>query len=124
MQREKSRPLAIRPGAIFPLSSDAAQAACLSCALNSGGNAFFTVLDPSASGSNELVYSTFLGGSVSDAATSLAVGPLGLVAVGGSTYSSDFPVTANALESTCVACRNIDIESFLNGDGFLAVFQF
>jgi hypothetical protein len=108
----------------FLVSSDAAQPACLSCGLNSGGNAFLTVLDPTASGSNEMVYSTFLGGSVSDSATSLAVGALGLVAVGGSTYSSDFPTTANAVERTCLACRNPNILSFLNGDGFLAAVQF
>jgi hypothetical protein len=108
----------------FPVSADAAQPTCLACALNGGGNAFFTVLDPTASGSSELVYSTFLGGSEQDSATSLAVGPLGLVAIGGSTYSSDFPITANALETTCPACRNPNIQYYLNGDGFLAAFQF
>jgi hypothetical protein len=108
----------------FPVSADAAQSTCLACALNGGGNAFFTVLNPTASGSSELVYSTFLGGSVEDSATGLALGPLGLVALGGSTYSSDFPTTANALETTCPACRNPNIQNFLNGDGFVAAFQF
>src|SRR5581483_3899629 len=58
-------------------------------------NAFVTKL--SANGST-WIYSTLLGGSKSDAATSVAIDQLGRAVVGGYTTSPDFPVTG-ALQS-------------------------
>ena len=47
-----------------------------------------------------LVYSTYLGGSGSDRAQSLAVGPDGAVYVAGFTTSPDFPATPGAFDGT------------------------
>ena len=120
----------------FPVTPDAVQSTCLACpgALQGSNNdGFFTVLNPALSGANQLVYSTFLGGNNYDAATGLALGPTGLVAIAGYSSSLDFPTTANALEPQCPACRNIsDTGSqsvdggpgLINSDAFLSVFQF
>ena len=88
----------------FPVTPDAAQPTCLSCAarqITQGRDGFFTVLNPAASGAGQLVYSTYLGGSGYDGATGLAIGPTGLVAVAGYSSSIDFPTTANAFELQC-----------------------
>jgi hypothetical protein len=120
----------------FPVTPDAVQSTCLACpgALQGSNNdGFFSVLNPALSGANQLVYSTFLGGNNYDAATGLALGPTGLVAIAGYSSSLDFPTTANALEPQCPACRNIsDTGSqsvdggpgLINSDAFLSVFQF
>ncbi len=55
----------------------------------------------SADGS-KLIYFTALAGSVSDAATALALGSDGSAYVAGSTNSYDFPVTAGALQPTYI----------------------
>jgi hypothetical protein len=60
---------------------------------NGQGDAFVAKLDPSGSGAT-LVYFTYLGGSLADAANGVAVDSLGNTYVTGSTVSSDFPTTA------------------------------
>ena len=64
-------------------------------------------LDPSASGAASLLYSTYLGGGggsgtaeYGDQGNGLAVDSAGDVYVTGETRSTDFPVTANAFQST------------------------
>ncbi len=59
-------------------------------------DAFLTKLNPTGSG---LVYSTYLGGSASDAGNAVALDPQGNAHVAGTTYSSDFPVV-RAFQST------------------------
>ncbi len=59
-------------------------------------DAFVSKLNPAGTG---LVYSTYLGGSVDDAAQSLAINDAGKVYVTGETSSEDFPVK-NALQAT------------------------
>ena len=59
--------------------------------------AFVTMFDPSGS---YLVYSTFLGGEYTDVALGIAVDELGTAWVTGSTGSLDFPVTADAPDSS------------------------
>ena len=77
------------------------------------GDVFVSKL--SADGS-QLLFSTYLGGSLDDAATSIAVDPAGNVYVAGFTVSSNFPVTAGALQTTF---RGVESENeFYNlGDG-------
>jgi len=58
---------------------------------------FVAQLDASGAG---LGYSTYLGGSSVDAGNAIAVSSLGNAYVTGLTYSSDFPVTAGALQTT------------------------
>lgn len=63
-----------------------------------GGDAFLTHINPAASGVNSLLYSTYLGGRDLDGATRIAVDAAGRPVVTGYTLSTDFPVTANALQ--------------------------
>jgi hypothetical protein len=50
--------------------------------------------------SGAIVYSTFLGGSGQDVGRAIAVSPAGVVTIAGETFSTDFPVSANAFQST------------------------
>jgi Domain of unknown function (DUF4347)/Bacterial Ig domain/Beta-propeller repeat/Bacterial cadherin-like domain len=66
-----------------------------------GTEAFLTIIDPNASGSASLVYSTFLGGSkTKEAGLGVGVDAGGRVYVSGQTDSGDFPVTAGAHKTT------------------------
>jgi hypothetical protein len=90
----------------FPVTTGAFQAT--NHAPSSGGsNAFVTKLNPTGTA---LVYSTYLGGSGSlngsDSASALAVDTSGNAYVTGRTYSSDFPVTSGAFQSTNHAAAN------------------
>ncbi len=65
-----------------------------------GGDGFISKLDPSGS---SLVYSTFLGGSVSnDTVAALALAPDGTVSATGNTSSTDFPTTPGAFDTSCM----------------------
>jgi hypothetical protein len=59
--------------------------------------AFVTKFSPSGLG---LTYSTYLGGSSAEEGRGIGVDANGNAYVGGRTYSSDFPITANALDAT------------------------
>jgi uncharacterized protein (TIGR03437 family) len=62
------------------------------------GDAFITKLDPSSSGSGQLVYSTYLGGALDDQGLGIAVDSDGLITVTGGTNSLAFPVSKNAFQ--------------------------
>lgn len=62
-------------------------------------DATVTVLDLALAGSQQLVYSSYLGGIASDFAKSIAIGGNGLVYVAGATSSADFPVTSGAFST-------------------------
>ena len=68
----------------FPVTTGAFQTT-----LNGAANAFVTELNPSGSG---LVFSTYLGGSETDAAYSVALDSQGAAFVTGATDSGDFPL--------------------------------
>jgi hypothetical protein len=61
------------------------------------GDGFVSKLNPSGSA---LAYSTYLGGSKGDGASGIAVDVSGSAYVTGTTYSSNFPTTAGAYQST------------------------
>jgi Beta-propeller repeat len=61
------------------------------------GDAFVTKFNPAGSA---LVYSTFIGGSSFDSIGSIVLDPAGNAWLGGGTSSADFPVTADATDST------------------------
>jgi len=79
----------------FPVTAGAFQTR-MAAAGADGANAFVSELDPAGSA---LVYSTYLGGSVIDAADAIAVDSSGDAYVAGLTYSLNFPVTAGALQA-------------------------
>ncbi len=70
---------------------------------NTYQTAFVTKWNPDGS---QLLYSTYLGGSIFDQATSLAVDSSGNAYVAGFTSSSDFPVSANAFQKKLAGSSN------------------
>ncbi len=66
--------------------------------------------------SGTLIYSTFVGGSVNDYGTSIAVDTAGRAYFTGYTNSSDFPVTANALQPAFAGSQSTFL-SVLSSDG-------
>ncbi|MGA7943515.1 MAG: SBBP repeat-containing protein [Candidatus Sulfotelmatobacter sp.] len=72
----------------FPITGGAFQTTCGSCS-GDLSDAFATKLSPTG---NALVYSTFLGGSVTDIGDSIAVDSSGNAYVTGQTSSADFPL--------------------------------
>ena len=66
----------------------------------SSRNAFVAKLNPSGT---TLLYSTYLGGSYYDTGESVALDALGNAYVAGETYSSDFPVSPGAIQTTLKA---------------------
>jgi hypothetical protein len=86
----------------FSVTAGAFQTSHAACSANGGGDcndAFISKLDPTASGAQSLIYSTYLGGSGSDAAWGIAVDLSGNAYLTGTTlaFNSDdigsFPVT-------------------------------
>jgi hypothetical protein len=63
-------------------------------------DAFVTRLDPSQVSSQQLLYSTFVGGAFFDEADALSVDPSGVVTIAGRTSSSYFPTTPGAWDTT------------------------
>lgn len=63
-----------------------------------GGDAFLAHINPGAAGVNSLLYSTYLGGGDLDGALRVVIDAAGRPIVTGYTLSTDFPVTANALQ--------------------------
>jgi hypothetical protein len=88
----------------FPVTTGAFQQKTNTCCLG-GTNAFVTELNPEGT---SLVYSTYLGGSGSDSASSIAVDGLGEAYVTGITSSTNFPVTKGAFQTV-----NNDASSFV-----------
>ena len=64
---------------------------------NGGGDAFVTKLNAAGSG---LAYSTYLGGSMTDAGAGIAIDSTGAAYVTGFTGSTDFPTTAGAFDTS------------------------
>jgi hypothetical protein len=102
----------------FPVTQGAFQTTN-NAAFNSGYNAFVTKLNPTGSA---LVYSTYLGGSglptgfnqaYGEIASGLVVDGSGNAYITGSTYSTNFPVTEGAFQTTNNAAANGGTNAFV-----------
>lgn len=82
------------------------------------GDAFVVKLKPDGSG---LVFGTYLGGSLDDSGSAIAVDSGGNVFVGGSTVSINFPITADATQKNFAGSGGEHNNGDMIGDGFLAV---
>jgi hypothetical protein len=91
----------------FPVTTDAYDSA-----LDGARDAFVARLDPAGNGPADLLYSTFLGGTVSDYGRDIAVDPSGDVVVLGYTWSSDYPTTAGAYDRTSNGEEDVFIAKF------------
>jgi len=112
----------------FPVTPGAYQTTNHAAA-NDLSNAFVTKLNPAGTA---LVYSTYLGGSggqfnyAGDLGNAIAVDLTGDVAVAGETYSTDFPVTPGAFQTTNNAAANEGTNAFvttLNPTGTALVYS-
>ena len=66
--------------------------------------------------SGALIYSTFIGGTTNDYGSKIAIDATGNAYLTGNTTSADFPVTANAYQSTFKGTQSADI-AVLSPDG-------
>jgi len=83
----------------FPVTSGAYHTTCGTAGTCNGGysDLFVTKLGP---GGSTLIYSTYLGGSRDDIGKAIAVDSSGAAYITGQTFSSDFPTTAGAFQTT------------------------
>lgn len=84
----------------FPTSGYTAQSAA-----GGAGDAFVVKIDPSLSGSDQLAYSSYLGGTGIDIAYDLAVDAAGVIYLTGVTYSSDFPISGAPLQGSSAGAQ-------------------
>jgi hypothetical protein len=84
----------------FPPSTAATVPAFMATAPASaadGGSAFITKLAPTASGTAQLAYSSYLGGSINDEGHSIAVDATGNAYIAGETVSPDYPTAGTQI---------------------------
>ena len=93
----------------FPVTAGAFQTSHAGCSINGGGNCddvFVAKLDPTASGAQSLIYSTYIGGTGADGATAIAVDSSGNAYVTGNVFGFNnadigtFPVTPGAYNTS------------------------
>jgi len=78
--------------------------------INDGRDVFVTTIDPAGNGINDLLYSTFLGGTNYDYGWGIAVELESAVYVTGGTWSTDFPTTLGAYDTG----SNGEFDAFLS----------
>jgi len=103
----------------FPTTPGAFDPTCNTCPT---ADAFVTRLN---AGGSALVYSTFLGGRNTEIGYGIAVGADGSAYVTGYTFSSDFPITPGAFQTSCAgSCRlNDAFVTRLTADGTALVYS-
>ncbi len=103
----------------FPTTAGAFDTICNACP-SSSYDGFVAELNPAGSA---LVYSTFLGGSVHDQGSAIAVDPSGNAYVTGRTASLDFPTTAGAFSTQFGGGSSDAIFTELNPTGTALVYS-
>lgn len=88
----------------FPVTPGAYQTtysgpSCSGGVCNASTDSFVAKLDPTSSGAQSLIYSTYLGGIGSNIANAIAVDPSGNAHVTGATSSASFPTTPGAFQT-------------------------
>ena len=83
------------------------------------GDAFLAKVSPDGA---SFLYLSYYGGNASDAITALALDGQGNVIVGGTTTSTNLPITANATQKS-FGGENPQFETETMGDAFVAVFS-
>ena len=84
----------------FPFTPTALQATNNTASgAGSSDNVFLSQIDPTKSGLNALIYSTYLGGSTNDIGSAIAVDATSNAYITGSAASSNFPTSTNAFQS-------------------------
>gem|GEM_PF-807043 len=86
-------------------------------ALSSGLSGLSVVvakIDPTATGSASLIYSTYLGGNRSDGAFGIAVDSVGAAYVTGYTSSSNFPTTSGVAQPAIASVPNVLNDGFVS----------
>ncbi|MBF0568335.1 MAG: SBBP repeat-containing protein [Nitrospirae bacterium] len=99
----------------FPITTGAYQTT-----LKGSTDAFITKLNATGTA---LVYSTYLGGSGSDSSAGIAVDSSGNAYVTGTTYSTNFPVTTGAYQTTLKSEFNNAFITKLNATGTALVYS-
>jgi uncharacterized protein (TIGR03437 family) len=100
----------------FPVTANALRTVGVDIYGLFSGEGFVTKLNPAATGTAQLVYSTFFGGSGDDEVLGLAVDPAGRVVVTGVTNSPDLFTTPDAFQ----CCFAGYVNPFVTQLGFLA----
>ena len=99
----------------FPVTAGAFQSVQLAAQ-----DTFVTALNPAG---NALIFSTYLGGNANDFGADIAVDTAGNATVGGFTNSTDFPTTADAIQSAYGGGNNDAFITRLNATGTGLVFS-
>ncbi len=89
----------------FPVTPDNACQPMLR-SIYGGSNAFVAMVDTNKSGNASLPYSTYLGGSCSDAGNGIALDSHNIAFVTGRTQSCNFPITSGAFQIRLRGCMN------------------
>jgi hypothetical protein len=94
----------------FPVTANAFQT--INNNTSGGDNGFVSIINIS-SGTAVLVYSTYLGGSNNGLVHGIAVDSAGMIYICGNTQSTNFPITANAFQTTLQVSRG-HVNAFLS----------
>lgn len=95
----------------FPVTAGAFQTTCGGGCSGTTVDAFVTKLDPTGS---SIIYSTYLGGAGNDYGNGIVLDAAGNAYIVGQTFSTDFPTTAGAFQTSCGG------GSCAKGDAFIA----
>jgi len=104
------------------------------CTQNQYFDLFVTKLDPSKTGANQHIYTTYIGGNHFDLATGIGVDNVGNAYVAGYTRSTNFPTTTSAYQQNYAgsyegvviqldATGNKQYASYLGGTGYEELWQ-